>query len=231
MTRSRNKGRPTKSLVTRQKIAQAALTIVGAEGYEKLTMARIAKDIGVGTSALYNHVSGKEELITLVEDAVMAQVDCGPLRAALGHAPTASPHTALTAWATSYRNVCAQHAPLVKFIATTPISGAPHTMEMYEAVAQVLERAGVAREHIMPRIIALESFIYGSAYDVHAPENIFDIPVENKAQVPTLSAAHAAFLPAIDDETSSFEAEGKNPFAEEPFRLGLAALLADITTA
>lgn len=230
MTRSRSKGRPTKTLVTREKIADAALTIVGAEGYEKLTMSRIAREIGVGTSALYNHVSGKEELITLVEDAVMEQVDCGPLYAALGVAPTSTPYKALSAWATSYRDVCARHTPLVQFIAVTPISGAPRTMEMYELVVQVFKKAGLSDERIMPRIVALESFIYGSAYDVHAPEEIFDIPPENALEAPHLVRAREAFRPHSNGAEAGNTAD-RNPYADESFRLGLEALLADITTA
>ena len=96
MTRTRSKGRPTKTLVNRDKIAQAALTIVGEEGYEKLTMSRIARRLGVGTSALYNHVSGKDDLLALVEDAVMEQVECGPLRAVLARAPEPVSYTHLT---------------------------------------------------------------------------------------------------------------------------------------
>ena len=223
VTRTRSKGRPTKPLVNRDKIAQAALTIVGEEGYEKLTMSRIARSLGVGTSALYNHVSGKSDLLALVEDAVMEQVECGPLSAVLAGAPERTPHGALIEWAVSYRDVCARHAPLVQFIATTPISGAPRTVEMYELVARILEHAGVARDNIVPRIVALESFIYGSAYDVHAPTDIFEVLPGSQESAPTLMAAQAAFLPAEDAGEP-----GANPYADEPFRVGLAALLADL---
>ncbi|CQD06257.1 putative transcriptional regulator (fragment) [Corynebacterium striatum] len=83
MNFSRAKGRPSKALVTREKIAEAALKIIDKQGYEKLTMARIAREMGVGPSALYNHVENKHELLILVEDAVMAQVDASLLDAAL----------------------------------------------------------------------------------------------------------------------------------------------------
>lgn len=221
----RPKGRPHKALVTREKIAQAALAIVGEEGYEKLTMARIARRLNVGTSALYNHLSGKDDLIALVEDAVMGQVECSPLHAALEATPKISPRAALMSWATSYRDVCAQHVPLVRVIALTPISGAPRTVEMYEVVARVLRRAGLSNSAIMPRIVALESFIYGSAYDVHAPEDIFDLPADSEVRAPALVDARRAFLPAAAIEGSE---DKRNPYADEPFRLGLEALLSDL---
>ncbi|WP_412099254.1 TetR/AcrR family transcriptional regulator [Corynebacterium aurimucosum] len=221
----RPKGRPHKALVTREKIAQAALTIVGEEGYEKLTMARIARRLNVGTSALYNHLSGKDDLLALIEDAVMEQVECSSLYAALEATPALSPRDALKRWAMSYRDVCARHVPLVRIIALTPISGAPRTVEMYEVLARVLKLTGLPSSAIMPRIVALESFIYGSAYDVHAPEDIFDLPVDSEAHAPALADARGAFLPAVSIED---RAEKKNPYADEPFRLGLEALLSDL---
>ncbi|WP_206214998.1 TetR/AcrR family transcriptional regulator [Corynebacterium lizhenjunii] len=249
----RSKGRPTKALVTREKISSAALKIVGVQGYEKLTMARVAREIGVGPSALYNHVHGKDDLLALVQDAVMAQVDTAALRAAL--AGDLSPGAALRTWARSYRDVFALHAPLVEVIATTPISGAPATQEMYELVARVLVAAGEPQARIIPRIIALESFIYGSSYDAHAPANIFDLPDIARVTAHSFAAAHAAFVadsavsadaPSIDAALAPVSADapaslasagsgpvsgpdgGGNPFADTPFRLGLEALLADI---
>ncbi|QPK80393.1 TetR/AcrR family transcriptional regulator [Corynebacterium lizhenjunii] len=245
-------------MVTREKISSAALKIVGVQGYEKLTMARVAREIGVGPSALYNHVHGKDDLLALVQDAVMAQVDTAALRAAL--AGELSPGTALRTWARSYRDVFALHAPLVEVIATTPISGAPATQEMYELVARVLVAAGEPQARIIPRIIALESFIYGSSYDAHAPANIFDLPSGGPVSTHTFAAARAAFVAdsAVSADApvgsasagSGFASAGSrfasaasasagsgpvsgpdgggNPFADTPFRLGLEALLADI---
>lgn len=222
MNFSRAKGRPSKALVTREKIAEAALKIIDKQGYEKLTMARIAREMGVGPSALYNHVENKHELLILVEDAVMAQVDTSHLDAALDG--EVSVYAAVKAWAVSYRDVFARHTPLVEVIASIPVSGAPRTINMYEKVAHVLARAGVEEVQILPRIIMLESFIYGSAFDVHAPGNIFELPEDHEVEAPTLRNSRAAWAHALGD----VPATSQNPFAEEPFRLGLAALLADL---
>ncbi|MGV0350368.1 TetR/AcrR family transcriptional regulator C-terminal domain-containing protein [Corynebacterium guaraldiae] len=164
-------------------------------------------------------------MLALIEDAVMEQVECGSLYAALESDPKISPRDALVSWATSYRDVCARHVPLVRIIALTPISGAPRTVEMYEVLARVLKQTGLPNSAIMPRIVALESFIYGSAYDVHAPEDIFDLPMDSEARAPALADARGAFLPAASAEKG---AEESNPYADEPFRLGLEALLADL---
>lgn len=223
MSYSRSKGRPTTPLVTREKIAKAALTIVRDEGYERLTMARIASFLEVRPSALYHHVSGKEDLLALIEDEVMKQVSCESLNSALSG--QLSPGEALYRWAESYRDIFAQHIPLIRLIATTPISGSPLTMRMYDLVAQVFTIAGVRNELVVPRIIMLESFIYGSAYDVHAPSDIFDTPLDGITPVHTIANAKAAFVQSTSTVNSD---SGANPYAELPFQLGLKALLADL---
>ncbi|AMO91122.1 bacterial regulatory s, tetR family protein [Corynebacterium simulans] len=228
MNFSRAKGRPPKALVTRGKIAEAALKIVEESGYAKLTMARIAREVGVAPSALYNHVLNKHELLILVEDAVMAQVDASLLDAAL--AGEVSVRHALEVWARSYRDVFARHYPLVEVIASTPVSGAPRAVKMYEKLAEVLAFAGVESAQILPRIIMLESFIYGSAFDANAPQEIFEVPEDGDVEAPHLRSARAAWQEKLSGAEIK-EQKAANPFAEDPFHTGLAALLADFLPA
>ncbi|WP_165164694.1 TetR/AcrR family transcriptional regulator [Corynebacterium qintianiae] len=218
MAQQRSRGRPSTAVVTREKIAEAALGVVAEAGYDKLTMAAVARRLGVGSSALYNHVSGKEELLFLVEDAVMAQVDTSALRACL--TGTTAPGDALAAWARSYRDVFAIHAPLIAQIATMPIWGTRETVEMYELVAQVILSGGVPDDRVMDAVVALEAFIFGSAYDVGAPAHIFDVPAEaSPAVAPHLRRALA------HREGAAPPAEGTNPYADAPFELGLRVLI------
>jgi AcrR family transcriptional regulator len=59
---------------TREQIAQTAIAIADAEGFEAVSMRRIAAELGSGTMTLYHYVQGKDELIALVSDAIMAEV-------------------------------------------------------------------------------------------------------------------------------------------------------------
>ncbi len=63
--------RPTHS---RAQIAAAALTIADKEGFEAVSMRRVAQQLGAGTMTLYHYVENKDELITLMVDAVMGEV-------------------------------------------------------------------------------------------------------------------------------------------------------------
>ena len=54
--------RPAQAL-TRQLLFERALAIVDADGLDALTMRRLATELGVQAPSLYNHVSGKDDLL------------------------------------------------------------------------------------------------------------------------------------------------------------------------
>ena len=59
---------------TREQIAQTAIAIADAEGFEAVSMRRIAGELGAGTMTLYHYVGGKDELVALVSDAIMSEI-------------------------------------------------------------------------------------------------------------------------------------------------------------
>jgi AcrR family transcriptional regulator len=59
---------------TREQIAQTAIAIADAEGFEAVSMRRIAGELGAGTMTLYHYVGGKDELMALISDAIMAEI-------------------------------------------------------------------------------------------------------------------------------------------------------------
>jgi DNA-binding transcriptional regulator YhcF (GntR family) len=56
--------------LTRDRLLRAAVAVADKEGLAALTMRRVASDIGVATMSLYRHVSGKDEMVLLMTDAV-----------------------------------------------------------------------------------------------------------------------------------------------------------------
>jgi AcrR family transcriptional regulator len=59
---------------TREQIARTALAIADGEGFEAVSMRRVASELGAGTMTLYHYVRNKDELMELVYDAMMAEV-------------------------------------------------------------------------------------------------------------------------------------------------------------
>ena len=135
----------------------------------------------------------------------------------------------------SYRDVFARHTPLIPVIATLPVAGAPATQAMYDAVAAALRTGGVPDEQIMPRVIACESFIYGSAFDVHAPAHVFET-VPGDAELPAFTAASESFRATVATGRTASECPAPsgsspgeaNPYADAPFEQGLDLLLAGL---
>ncbi len=59
---------------TREQIAGAALRIADAEGFDAVTMKRIAAEVGAGTMTLYYYVRTKTDIVALMHDAILADV-------------------------------------------------------------------------------------------------------------------------------------------------------------
>src|SRR4029453_10963234 len=59
---------------SRQQIAQTALAIADAEGIQAVTMRRLAAELGAGTMTLYHYVRSKDDLVALMEDAIMGEL-------------------------------------------------------------------------------------------------------------------------------------------------------------
>ncbi|HXJ23065.1 MAG TPA: TetR/AcrR family transcriptional regulator C-terminal domain-containing protein [Polyangia bacterium] len=116
---------------TREQIAETALEIADAEGFEALSMRRVAQELGAGTMTLYYYVRDKEDLLTLVEDALMGEIcdACDPLprpwRAAVGKLAAATR-------ATYVRHAWAMHA--LTGLRVKP-NGLRHVEQSLQAVA------------------------------------------------------------------------------------------------
>jgi AcrR family transcriptional regulator len=60
--------------LTREEIASVALALADAEGFEAVSMRRVASELGVGTMTLYYYVETKDELLALMNDAMMGEL-------------------------------------------------------------------------------------------------------------------------------------------------------------
>jgi AcrR family transcriptional regulator len=62
-----------KARFSREQIAAAALAIADAEGFDAVSMRRIAAELGAGTMSLYRYISAKDDLVALLDDALMGE--------------------------------------------------------------------------------------------------------------------------------------------------------------
>ncbi len=59
---------------TRAEIARTALGIADAEGFDAVTMKRIAAELGAGTMTLYYYVRNKADIVALMQDTIFEDI-------------------------------------------------------------------------------------------------------------------------------------------------------------
>jgi AcrR family transcriptional regulator len=125
--------RPAKPALTREGIVATAVEVMRAEGVERVTMRRLAKELDTGAASLYVYVKDTEELHAAVLDELLAEVEldgAGAWRERL--------------WAVleSYRSVLFAHPSLARVALVTRLSG-PHYLGVVEAVLALLDESGM----------------------------------------------------------------------------------------
>ncbi|MDQ7802928.1 TetR/AcrR family transcriptional regulator C-terminal domain-containing protein [Amycolatopsis sp. A133] len=126
--------RPAKPALTREGIVAAAVAVMRAEGVERVTMRRLARELDTGAASLYVYVKDTEELHAAVLDELLAEVEldgAGDWRERL--------------WAVlgSYRSVLFAHPSLARVALVTRLSG-PRFLALVEAVLALLDEGGMA---------------------------------------------------------------------------------------
>ncbi len=120
--------------LTRERVVAEALTVIGTDGADALSMRALAARLGVVPGAIYRHVRSKEQLRDLVVDEVLAEVDC-----------QADPSLAWTeqvkTLARRLRAVLEDHPGIAALLKTRDPLG-PHSLALAEAFLTPLPKAG-----------------------------------------------------------------------------------------
>jgi len=67
------RSRADKPALSREAIVDAAIRIVDEEGFDAVSMRRVAQEFGTGAASLYAYVANKDELMDLIVDRIMEQ--------------------------------------------------------------------------------------------------------------------------------------------------------------
>jgi AcrR family transcriptional regulator len=60
--------------LSREQIGATAVAIADAQGFDDVSMRNVARELGAGTMTLYHYVRNKDELLTLMGDAIMGEL-------------------------------------------------------------------------------------------------------------------------------------------------------------
>jgi AcrR family transcriptional regulator len=120
--------------ITLDRIIAAALELIDREGLGALSMRNLADELGTGTTTLYRHIAGKDEVLVLVADAVLGE---SQLPAVAGNGW----REVLEQLARSLRTVLASH-PNVAALFATAVPVGPNSLLARELTLSVLRECG-----------------------------------------------------------------------------------------
>ncbi|MFE2722372.1 TetR/AcrR family transcriptional regulator [Kitasatospora sp. NPDC059327] len=207
-------GRPTRALLSREIIARAALDVVDEQGSDGLTMRAVADRLGVKAASLYNHVSGKDDLIDGLAQLVNAEIDLGPL----GGTDDGDWRPGLTTYVRGYRAAFLRHPHTIALLARRRV-GAEQQLLGYEALLGALGRAGLAPADAAEAAAAIDYLVLGSALETFS------------AGFTRSSADYRPRYPALADALEASAERGGGPgtgvpgLDERGFELALRLLL------
>jgi len=138
---------------TRDEIAAAAIRVADAEGFDALSMRRLASELGAGTMTLYHYVRTKDELLALVHDAVMAE-----LLVPADELP-ADWREALTAIAHRSRDALRRH-PWVLDIHDDPAPG-PNGIRHWDQSMQAVSSLDLTIGERFELVSAIDEYVFG----------------------------------------------------------------------
>ena len=201
-------GRPRSAVLSRERILEAAFALSDERGAD-FTLAALARSLDVRPSALHHYFANREDLIAGMRGQLTLRVgDHGFEQRAW--------YEATIPWAHAYRDTLGRHPGIIAALATLPVDGEPESIADYNRIAESFRREHYPEHRIVPAIIALESFIIGSALDALAPDDNLR-PSRDPDAASTLDAAEYA---ARADATS----QGIT-VAGAAFEFGLRALI------
>lgn len=195
---------PRPKKLSRDKILDAAIELIDAEGLEALSMRRLGERLGVEAMSLYRHVRSKAALLDAVHDALLGRMRIEPASGAW--------EEDLRQIARAFRALLREHAAALPMFATRTATG-PLALAQVEAGLAILHRAGLSPARavstfqvIFAYVVGHSMFTYASAATTGGTVDYGSLPAERFVHLRRI-------------------AEGPMPDAEQQFEQGLDLLI------
>ena len=206
------RSRSSSPRLTLDVIVDTAATLVAEEGFEALSMRRLAQECGVGVMTLYGYVRTKDDVLEALANRLLSTVEL-PVDDTLSW----QEHVALVFC--SVRSVLLTHPELLPIVATQRLDGLA-AYRSAESLFRRLEGAGLVGAQVVHAFDALVSFTIGSVQREVALEPA------NRGRYPTLGALPHNEFPHVIKLAGHLVAAD----LETSFRVGLDLLIDGITS-
>ena len=189
--------------LTRERVIDAAITVMDSEGLDSVTMRRVAREVGVEAMSLYNHVHDKDDLLQGVCERIMASFEFPD-----GYDDWVD---RAKAGARSWRRLLQAHPDLLRLFAEMhgPAPSSPESLRPTEFALTMFREAGLADRDVVQAFHAFGGYIQGfvmmeagSMKERHEEHFLgAEIPPE---EFPALAAASAYWADCDADEQFEF---------------------------
>src|SRR5580704_7615004 len=193
-----------KSRLSREKIAIAALAIADAEGFSAVSMRRVAQELAVGTMSLYHYVKTKDDLMAVMDDALMSE-------ALLPSIPEGW-QQALTEIATRTHALFLRHPWALSAMLTAPPG--LNAMRHMEQCLQALAKTKMTSQQKLTLLAMVDDFVFGHALREAADDTEIDREFAEEQM------ATGAF-----PQLAAMFGHGRTPAQTDRFQIGLRVLL------
>jgi AcrR family transcriptional regulator len=212
---------------SREQIVATALAIADAEGFEAVSMRRIAAELGAGTMTLYHYVRTKDELVALIGDAIMGELLVPDEELPEGW------REGMAELARRTRAVFDRHPWILQHFGDGgEDSPGPNGMRHFEQTLSVVSRAGIDPEGQLELAALLDEYVFGHALHNREPNPFGEHDSAQEREMleyfeRQLEAGDFPHLQALagDDVRGTFRRLGAVAADEQRFERGLQILL------
>jgi len=202
-------------------IVAAAIEVLDETGFAGLTMRRVADRLGTGAASLYAHVSGREELLELVFDALVGQVkleDPDPARW------REQVHRLLR----DLHDILASHTDAA-LAGLGRVPTAPQTLAAAEVLTGVLRAGGLTDRVVALGFDQLVLYVSASAYEAGLYRKAD--PGEIERYFAGVHAFYASLPPGRYPVLTAIAPDMTGADGDERFEFGLNVLIAGLEAA
>jgi AcrR family transcriptional regulator len=199
-------GAGSRDTLNRERVVRAAMDLADEHGIESVTMRELGRRLGVEAASLYNHVAGKDDLLSGMTDLAAAEIEL----------PSGDVEwmEAMRRRAVSARGVFLQHRWAAALMDSREWSG-PHSLSYADHVLGTLIQAGFSPVIASWAFIVLDSYIYGferqrSNFSQTDDVDTIEIAQEVLASIPeggypSLAAVTMEYAEKPYDEDAAFD--------------------------
>ena len=200
--------------LARERIVDAAMSIIDAEGLDALSMRRLGAELGVNPMAAYHYVPNKAALYDLVLEAVMAGVDLTTIDPALPFADQ------FKQAARAYRDALLAHPRAIPVLATRSLRTAA-VLRPVEPILGILYAAGLTPDEAMAAVDVIAQYILGGAVGYYHHE--FDDEAGEQREFEVLDPAEFPHTTRMISEAHYVGPDGEFEFGLDAIVRGLLA--------